>query len=186
MKRRYFLASALAAAVASPFLVSLASGAGVIVGFLALVIGMIVLPVLINLYSALAVPVTVLEGRDPLESLKRSFNLVKDDLGRVFLIWWVLFFALQLAAFCLVSLPTLMISTTLAEHGPVPLWFSALSDVVDFAVQCVVRPLVTIGFSIAYYDERVRKEALDMQFMMAAIDRKVASAGAAAAGVASA
>ncbi len=162
-------------------LVSLASGIGAVVGLLALLIGAIVLPVFIILYSALAVPVTVLEGRDPVESIKRSYNLVKDDLGRIFLIW-VLFFALQIAAFALVSVPTFIFAAMLTQHGQVPLWFSALSDLGEFVVGCVVRPLLTIAFSIAYYDERVRKEALDMQFMMAAIDRNAMSSAAAMAG----
>jgi hypothetical protein len=30
--------------------------------------------------------------------------------------------------------------------------------------------LMTIGFSLLYYDERVRKEAFDLQHMMATLD----------------
>ena len=155
--------------------------AGTFVGLLALLVGAIVLPVLIVLYSALAVPVTVLEGRDPVESIKRSYNLVKDDLGRIFLIW-VLFFAIQIAAFGLITIPAILLAEALSRHGQVPLWLNALSDLGEFVVGCVVRPLLTIAFSIAYYDERVRKEALDMQFMMAAIDRNAMSSAAAMAG----
>ncbi|PYX94433.1 MAG: hypothetical protein DMG67_01545 [Acidobacteria bacterium] len=155
--------------------------AGTFVGLLALLVGAIVLPVLIVLYSALAVPVTVLEGRDPVESIKRSYNLVKDDLGRIFLIW-VLFFAIQIAASGLITIPAILLAEALSRHGQVPLWLNALSDLGEFVVGCVVRPLLTIAFSIAYYDERVRKEALDMQFMMAAIDRNAMSSAAAMAG----
>ena len=90
--------------------------AGTFVGLLALLVGAIVLPVLIVLYSALAVPVTVLEGRDPVESIKRSYNLVKDDLGRIFLIW-VLFFAIQIAAFGLITIPAILLAEALSRHG---------------------------------------------------------------------
>jgi hypothetical protein len=33
-----------------------------------------------------------------------------------------------------------------------------------------VGPLATIAFSLVYYDERVRKEAFDLQLMMTTID----------------
>jgi hypothetical protein len=33
-----------------------------------------------------------------------------------------------------------------------------------------VGPLVTIAFSLVYYDERVRKEAFDLQLMMTTLD----------------
>jgi hypothetical protein len=140
--------------------------------------------VLVQLYSSLAVPVTVLEGRDPIESLKRSYNLVKDDLGRIFVIW-VLFVVMQFAATALISVPTFVVAALMAKqwHGQVPLWFNAVGDVGQYAVGCLVTPLLTIAFSVAYYDERVRKEALDMQFMMATIDRDAMAAAASGAGV---
>jgi len=31
-------------------------------------------------------------------------------------------------------------------------------------------PLATIGIALIYYDERVRKEAFDLQLMMASLD----------------
>ena len=39
-----------------------------------------------------------------------------------------------------------------------------------FISQCLVGPLATIAFSLVYYDERVRKEAFDLQLMMTTID----------------
>jgi hypothetical protein len=37
----------------------------------------------------------------------------------------------------------------------------------------LVGPLATIVFSLLYYDERVRKEAFDLQLMMQALDAPV-------------
>ncbi len=174
-----FIRSRFWSIIAVILLVSVATGVGAVVGLIALLIGAIVIPVLIVLYSALAVPVTVLEGRDPIESIRRSYVLVKDDLGRIFVIW-VLFFVIQIAASLLISIPAILLTQALAQHGQVPLWFNALTDLGTFIVGILVSPLLTIALSIAYYDERVRKEAFDMQFMMAAIDRN-AMAGAAVA-----
>jgi hypothetical protein len=45
-----------------------------------------------------------------------------------------------------------------------------------FISQCLVGPLATIAFSLVYYDERVRKEAFDLQLMMTTIDASSLSA----------
>ena len=39
-----------------------------------------------------------------------------------------------------------------------------------FVSQSLVGPLATIAFLLIYYDERVRKEAFDLQLMMTTID----------------
>jgi hypothetical protein len=41
---------------------------------------------------------------------------------------------------------------------------------VTYISQCLAGPLATIAFSLVYYDERVRKEAFDMQLMMSTLD----------------
>ena len=164
-------------------LIAIAGMVAGIVGLFALCVGAIVFPVLVTLYSAFAVPVTVLEGRDPVASLQRSYDLVKGDLGRIFVIW-LLFVVLEIAASSLVSGPMFVVAFTMAKQwqGHVPVWFSAVGELGRFVVGCLVRPLLTIAFSVAYYDERVRKEALDMQFMMATIDRGEGLGATAAAG----
>ena len=43
---------------------------------------------------------------------------------------------------------------------------------VGYFTQCLVGPLMTIALALLYYDERVRKEAFDLELMMAAIDRQ--------------
>jgi Ni/Fe-hydrogenase subunit HybB-like protein len=44
------------------------------------------------------------------------------------------------------------------------------SLVATFVSECLVGPLATIAFSLVYYDERVRKEAFDLQLMMSTLD----------------
>ncbi len=44
------------------------------------------------------------------------------------------------------------------------------SLVATFLSSCLVGPLATIAFALVYYDERVRKEAFDLQLMMTTID----------------
>jgi hypothetical protein len=49
-------------------------------------------------------------------------------------------------------------------------WVQTVSAVMTFISQSLVGPLATIAFSLVYYDERVRKEAFDLQLMMATLD----------------
>jgi uncharacterized membrane protein YciS (DUF1049 family) len=51
------------------------------------------------------------------------------------------------------------------------------SLVAQFFAICLVGPLASIAFSLVYFDERVRKEAFDLQLMMATLDA-TAAAGA--------
>jgi hypothetical protein len=44
------------------------------------------------------------------------------------------------------------------------------SAIASFVSQCLVGPLATIAFSLLYYDQRVRKEAFDLQHMMETLD----------------
>ena len=159
-------------------LVMVLSVVALFVGFLAFFIGAL----FAGLFFSLAIPVTVLEGRDAVESMKRSFYLVKDDLGRIFVIV-ILFGVLNLAVTYTVMIPAFVLIAALSQHGQTPLWVNSLIYLGNFVSGCFVWPLLNIALSVAYYDERVRKEALDMQFMMAAIDRNAMAVAAATAGV---
>jgi len=46
----------------------------------------------------------------------------------------------------------------------------------------LVGALATIAFSVVYYDQRVRKEAFDLQFMMTTLDAPVVPSSPAQAG----
>jgi hypothetical protein len=44
-----------------------------------------------------------------------------------------------------------------------------LNSLVGFVAGSLTAPLATIGIALVYYDERVRKEAFDLQLMMASL-----------------
>ena len=56
------------------------------------------------------------------------------------------------------------------ELGHAAVGYRIAHLVAMFISQCLVGPLATIAFSLLYYDERVRKEAFDLQLMMQALD----------------
>jgi hypothetical protein len=53
-----------------------------------------------------------------------------------------------------------------------------------FFAGTIAGPIATIALALLYYDERVRKEAFDLQLMMEAVGQQQASQAAAAAAAA--
>lgn len=143
-------------------------GIAVGIGFLLLIIPGIIL----GLMWALTIPVAVLEDTGLRDSVNRSAELTKGSRGRVFVIY-VLFLVLLYALYFAWMVPV-VVGIGLearAHHSPgAPLWSQIAIPVGTFLSQCLAGPLMTIGFSLLYYDQRVRKEAFDLQHMMATLD----------------
>jgi len=53
--------------------------------------------------------------------------------------------------------------------------------ILSYVIECLLTPILTISLSLMYYDERVRKEAFDIQLMMAALGEGPAESAAASA-----
>jgi glycerophosphoryl diester phosphodiesterase family protein len=141
---------------------------GIGVGFALLIVPGIILA----LMWALTIPVAVLEEKGLRDSVERSAELTKGHRGRVFLIY-LLFVVLFYAVYLAWEIPILAAIgfAVRSSHNPMPpLWMLLAIPVGTFLTQCVVGPLMTIALSLMYYDERVRKEAFDLQHMMASLD----------------
>src|SRR5208282_5984031 len=143
------------------------------VGFLSglAAILLIVPGILLLLKWSLAVPAKVLEGLDVGDSMSRSSELTKGNRGRIFVIWF-LFFVLSVGVSMLLQWPIQLMagagSRTALRHSTTIWQVASLGA--TFISQCLVGPLATIAFSLVYYDERVRKEAFDLQLMMETLD----------------
>ena len=152
-------------------LIMIGYGIGVGVGLILLIIPGIIL----LLMWALTIPVAVLEDKGLRDSVNRSAELTKGFRGRVFVVYF-LFLILVYAVTVALELPIFtMVGLTARSHDPASLastlrWTQILMPVCTFFSQCLVGPLMTIGLSLLYYDLRVRKEAFDLQHMMAALD----------------
>lgn len=158
-------------------LIVIGYGIGIGVGFVLLIIPGIILA----LMWALTVPVAVLEDTGLRDSVSRSSQLTKGARGRVFIVYF-LFAILLYAAYMVWMIPLLAVFGVMSRaHNPggVVLWTQITFPVGVFLSQCLVAPLMTIGLSLLYYDQRVRKEAFDLQHMMAALDTPSGEAAAA-------
>jgi hypothetical protein len=152
-------------------LVSIVIAMGLMVGtgFVFLIIPGVIL----GLMWSLTVPVAVLEGSGLVQSLSRSKELTKGSRGEIFLIY-ILILALTYAIYLLVQGPVFYAIrlSMLARHGTggLPVWTQVALPIGGFFARCLVGPLMTITFSLIYYDQRVKKEAFDLQHMMATLD----------------
>jgi hypothetical protein len=143
------------------------------VGFLVILacIALIVPGVLLVVRWSLAVPVMVLENKGIRDAMSRSTELTLGSRGRIFVIW-LLFIILNISFNWLVHWPVEVaagVSSRVALHQAAVGWQLA-SLVATFLSVCLVGPLATIAFSLVYFDERVRKEAFDLQLMMTTLD----------------
>ena len=151
--------------------------AATVLGVLALIIGALVTCFLSACYVSLSIPAMVLEGSGVMDSLRRSYAMVKGDLGKVALTLFV-FWAVQTAAGYLLMygamIPLLVMSV---QHGTQPpIWAALLPYLGQFLAIIVTMPLMGIGLSLVYYDIRIRREAFDLQVMMSSLGPAAPSA----------
>ncbi|HLJ28868.1 MAG TPA: hypothetical protein VKY85_19315 [Candidatus Angelobacter sp.] len=111
---------------------------------------------------SLAVQACVLERAGAVQSLKRSAFLTKGSLGRIFLVY-LLMGVIGVALSVVLQLPATFLVKMNVLAATV---WQLLATFVAFSVSF---PISTIAISLLYYDQRVRKEAFDLQLMMEAI-----------------
>jgi hypothetical protein len=150
-------------------MITLGMGIMIAVGFVLLLVPGIVL----SMMWALTIPVAVLEDRGLRESLARSSELTRGHRWRVFLIYLLIIVMVYIVSL-LVQGPLMIALTVLS--GPLrpsrlPVVARVAIPVAGFVTQSMLSPIMTIALSLVYYDERVRKEAFDLEHMMQQIDR---------------
>ena len=132
---------------------------------------LIVPGVLLFIMWSLAVPVKLLENKGVLDSMSRSMELTQGSRLRIFVIG-LLILVLTFGVSSLLQWPILIAAgfsiRTGVQHIAIG-WQVALL-VSGFVSRSLVGALATIAFSLVYYDQRVRKEAFDLQLMMTTID----------------
>jgi hypothetical protein len=127
--------------------------------------------ILLAIIWSLSVPAKVLENKGPLAAMSRSVDLTKGDWGRIFVVG-LLVLVLSYGVRTLLQAPILVAINMSAKAGlrNAVLGWQIASVVAAFIGQALVGAVGTIAFSLVYYDERVRKEAFDLQLMMTSID----------------
>lgn len=119
-----------------------------------------------SLRYALAVPAAIFENIGIRASLKRSVALTLKGRGRIFvmaLLVGIVFWAIAAAA----ETPFIILIYRAAKnHQEPPILSLIASQVINFFLYSVIGPVYGIAITLFYYDERIRKEGFDIDFMM--------------------
>ncbi|HVZ82037.1 MAG TPA: hypothetical protein VG893_00060 [Terracidiphilus sp.] len=169
-----FAVTMVTAAVAALARQSAAGGAAAfLTGLLifALILGVFVYAVWMLLKLALALPACVVEGIGPWQAIKRANSLSKGTRGRIillFLLGWAANTLLLIAFMVPVVIVIALIpGSGNAAHAErlgqifVLVWYG-----LSFGVQAFTYPIYGIGLTLFYFDQRIRKEGFDIEWMM--------------------
>lgn len=114
----------------------------------------------------------IVEGKPAWESLNRSVKLSKGTRGRIFLMF-LLVWALSVVLSMIAYIPMIMVVATVTAigHGAE---YAAITTIVaeilnllfNFALQTLITPVYVIALVLFYYDERIRTEGYDIEWLM--------------------
>lgn len=134
----------------------------------ACLIGGAILALWLLMRFAVSIPVFLLERVGVLDSLGRSGALTRGHRWRILgavIIMYVVVYVVQL----LFSGPFVVMTMIDAVKGLLPLWLRIGTSVAGAVASTLAGPLLMITLALIYYDVRIRKEAFDLEAMMAAL-----------------
>ena len=123
---------------------------------------------------ALTIPTIVIENQTtPFAAMKKSWRLTEGGRLRILLVV-VLAYIVQAIVTVFFAIPAGIVVAV--ERLGDPSYTSALPQVLEqigiFFASCLTVPLIAIATSLLYYDQRVRKEGFDIQFMISSLKSK--------------
>jgi len=133
--------------------------------FVLLLIPAIIYTILMGLRYALALPACVVEDLKARPALRRGIKLSKGARGRIFVLG-LLIGAIKLGLVMVTQL--FIVIAAVKQHGQLGPGLTALSQVISFFTTSFLGPIYATGITLFYYDQRVRKEGFDIEWMMEA------------------
>lgn len=140
----------------------------IVFGVITMIIFLLMIPafiyaILMSLRYALALPASVLEELATRKALRRGIELSKGGRGRIFVLG-LLVFVIKVG---LVSISQgFFFIAAFKHHGQVGAGLTAISQVIGFFTNTFLGPIYATGITLLYYDQRVRREGFDIEWMM--------------------
>jgi hypothetical protein len=152
-----------------PGLSSAGAGSTAVIGFVALIFLLLVpwciYAIVMGLRYSLAVPACVMENLKAREAIRRSIQLSKGARGRIFMLLLLVFIVAFGFGLLTQSFLVVLVIKHKGQIGPIPL---AISQIIAFFTNTFLGPIYAAGLTLFYYDQRVRKEGYDIEWMMQA------------------
>ncbi len=147
---------------------------GAAVGFFTFLIvaAALVSIILLLLTYSLAMPACVAEQMPAWAAMQRSGKLTEGTRGRIFLMLlliWALSAVVSMAAYIPMMIVTAVVSAMGhgAQYAVVVFVIAEIVNVlVNFAVQVLVTPVYATALVLFYFDQRIRTEGYDIEWMM--------------------
>ena len=133
------------------------------VAFIFLLLGSLIYGIIMSLRYSLAIPACTVENLKARDAIRRSIQLSKGSRGRIFMLG-LLALIIQLGLTGLTQ--GFFIVVGIKQHGVLPVWMSVVQQFLAFLTNTFVGPIYATGFTLFYYDQRVRKEGFDIEHMM--------------------
>jgi uncharacterized membrane protein len=125
----------------------------------------------IALKLSLAFPACVVEQMGAWSAIKRSFSLSDGSKGRIFLLGLLVLVLSWLISMCVTIPLTIILELIPGVNSPQHAQTAGMAMIfilygASFAVQTLIRPVYGIALVLFYYDQRIRKEGFDIEWMM--------------------
>lgn len=118
--------------------------------------------------TAVAVPAAALENKGVSDSILRSVKLTQGSAAQIFAVYILIAF-LSLVTSLVFHLPFLIAMGSPFKPHALSLTMRILDGVASWISGVIVAPIGTIAFSLIYYNQRIRKEAFDLEQLMVSL-----------------
>lgn len=140
------------------------------------IICLVIPGIYLALIWSLAIPAAIIEDLGFAECRDRSKFLTEGAIWRMFLIWALVIFIKYLVILAIQIPVGALGGVVLGHNASRSLGFTILTEITGSVAMTLAGPLGMIAFTIAYFDQRVRKEAFDIQLMMQSSEQAAAAA----------
>jgi hypothetical protein len=139
------------------------------IGLLLLIPVVGILMLILMCRVAVSIPAAMLEDLGAVRALERSAYLTKGHVLQIFVIFLLVVVATYVAILVLQMPLLILMMASVTAHKTPSFGLQVLQQLAAFVSQVLVGPIGTIAFSLMYYNLRVRKEAFDIQHLMASM-----------------
>ena len=122
--------------------------------------------VFMSLRYSLSVPACVVEDLAAGSAIKRSIELSSGSRGRIFVLGLLVGMVRMLLGL-LFGFPIILLAVKHVGE-PLPMRWLFLQQIGVFLSNAFIGPIYAIGLTLFYYDQRIRKEGFDIEWMMQA------------------
>jgi hypothetical protein len=136
------------------------------VGILVLTFPAIIYAVWMALRYSLAIPASVVENLKARVAIRRSIELTRGARGRIFVLG-LLIAVIQIGLVGITQFVFIIMAINdFKQHALLPVWVQIVQQIVNFLTTSFIGPMWATGLTLFYYDQRIRKEGFDIEWMM--------------------